>query len=122
MSANSAKILTIVTNAGQLHLTDGTEYPSGYWAEELAIPVDRLRAAGFEVEIATIDGVVPTVDASSLDPANIRWVVPQGVEIDFAREVARYREILDGIASLRAPKNLGDIDLAGYAGLYIAGG
>jgi putative intracellular protease/amidase len=115
-------ILTIVTNAKQLHLTDGTEYPSGYWAEELAIPVARLRAAGFEVDIATIDGLAPTVDASSLDPANIRWVVPTGVDVDFAHEVGRYREILDTIPSLRAPKNLGDVDLAGYAGLYIAGG
>ena len=115
-------ILVIVTNAEHLHLTDGTEYPSGYWAEELAVPVARLREAGFEVDIATIDGVVPTVDASSLDPANIRWVVPSGVELDFEREVARYREILATIPSLKAPKNLGDVDLAGYAGLFIAGG
>lgn len=118
-------ILTIVTNAKQLHLTDGTDYPSGYWAEELAVPVARLRDAGFAIDIATIDGVVPTVDASSLDPANIRWVVPSGVEADFAREVERYREILATIPSLSAPKNLRDItesDLAGYAGLYIAGG
>jgi len=118
-------ILTIVTNAKQLHLTDGTEHPSGYWAEELAVPVARLREAGHAIEIATIDGVVPTVDASSLDPDNIRWVVPAGVELDFAREAARYREILATIPSLAAPKNLGDIgepELAGVAGVYIAGG
>jgi putative intracellular protease/amidase len=118
-------ILTVVTNAAQLHLTDGTEYPSGYWAEELAVPVARLRKAGFEVEIATIDGVVPTVDASSLDPANIRWVVPEGFETDFARESQQYQEILRTIPSLNAPKNLdaiGEAELGGYAGLYIAGG
>jgi putative intracellular protease/amidase len=123
---NMAKnILTIVTNAKQLHLTDGTDHPSGYWAEELAIPVARLRDAGFEIDIATIDGIVPTVDASSLDPDNIRWVVPAGVEADFGREVERYRGILGTIPSLTAPKNLADIgeaELRSYAGLYIAGG
>jgi putative intracellular protease/amidase len=118
-------ILTIVTNAKTLHLTDGTEYPSGYWAEELAVPVARLRAAGYEPEIATIDGVVPTVDASSLDPDNIRWVVPPGVDVDFGREVARYREILATIPSLQTPKDLADIDdsvLSRHAGVFIAGG
>ncbi|HWB77582.1 MAG TPA: type 1 glutamine amidotransferase domain-containing protein [Nannocystaceae bacterium] len=118
-------ILTIVTNAKQLHLTDGTEYPSGFWAEELAIPYARLREAGFAIDIATIDGVAPSVDASSLDPDNIRWVVPDGTELDFGREVARYREILAAIPDLRAPKNLADLDaptLRSYAGIYIAGG
>ena len=118
-------ILTIVTNAKHLHLTDGTEYPSGFWAEELAVPVARLREAGFAIDIATIDGIEPTVDASSLDPGNIRWVVPTGVELDFAREVDRYREVLAAIPGLRAPKNVDEIGedaLRGYAGIYIAGG
>ncbi|MCA9608592.1 MAG: type 1 glutamine amidotransferase domain-containing protein [Myxococcales bacterium] len=119
------KILTIVTQAEHLHLTDGTEHPSGYWAEELAVPVSLLREAGFEIEIATIDGRVPTVDASSMDPGNIKWVVPQGVEVDFDAEVARYRAILDSIPDLASPKDVGAIDadaLGGYAGVYIAGG
>jgi len=118
-------ILTIVTNASRLHLTDGTEYPSGFWAEELAVPVAALRAADFAVEIATIDGIVPTVDASSLDPDNIRWVVPQGAEVDVVREVSRYRDILATIPDLAAPKNLAELDgsaLDRYAGIYIAGG
>jgi putative intracellular protease/amidase len=121
-AAMARTILTIVTNAKHLHLTDGTEYPSGFWAEELAVPVAKLREAGFAIDIATIDGIAPTVDASSLDPGNIRWVVPAGTELDFAGEVARYRGILDALPGLRAPKNLGEIDLGAYAGIYIAGG
>ncbi|MBZ0116234.1 MAG: type 1 glutamine amidotransferase domain-containing protein [Sandaracinaceae bacterium] len=119
------KILTIVTNASKLHLTDGTDHPSGYWAEELAVPVELLRDAGYGVDIATIDGVAPSVDASSLDPNAIRWVVPQGSSVDVASEALRYRRILDSIGELKAPRNLGDVgagELAEYAGLYIAGG
>lgn len=121
----SKTILVLVTNATILHLTDGTEHPSGYWAEELAIPTERLRRAGFDVEIATIDGVVPTVDASSLDPDNIRWVVPQGVTRDFAADVAHYRDVLGTIPGLRRPIDLAGVDadaLARYAAIYIAGG
>jgi putative intracellular protease/amidase len=117
------KILTIVTNARRLHLTDGTEHPSGYWAEELAVPVQLLREAGFETPIATIEGRAPQVDASSLDPDNIKWVVPQGTALDFAAEVGRYRAVLDGLPDLASPLNAGELgDLSDYAGIYIAGG
>lgn len=119
------KILTIVTNARVLHLTDGTEHPSGFWAEEVAVPVANLQQAGYDTPIATIDGRVPQVDASSMDPANIRWVVPAGVEVDFAAEVDRYASILGSLPGLERPIDLGTIDtdaLRGYAGIYIAGG
>jgi putative intracellular protease/amidase len=124
MSSNP-EILAIVTSARHLHLTDGTEHPSGYWAEEVAVPFDRLRHAGFRITVATIDGVVPTVDASSLDPDNIKWVIPQGAKVDVVAEAARYREILAEIPGLREPVNLGELDtdaLQRYAGIYIAGG
>jgi putative intracellular protease/amidase len=119
------EVLTIVTNARQLHLTDGAEHPSGYWAEEVAVPVSILREAGYATPVATLDGIVPTVDASSLDPNNIRWVVPGGVELDFAGEVDRYRSLLGSIEGLSAPLDVGAIgveQLRGYAGIYIAGG
>ena len=119
------EILTVVTSAAHLHLTDGTEHPSGYWAEEVAVPLERLRTAGLRTTIATIDGVVPTVDASSLDPDSLEWVVPQGADVDVAAEAARYRELLAAFPGLREPANLGDLDtdtLRRYAGIYIAGG
>lgn len=39
----------------------------GFWAEELFAPVDRLRAAGVEVEFASPTGGQVTPDAGSLD-------------------------------------------------------
>jgi putative intracellular protease/amidase len=119
------RILTIVTNANTLHLTDGTEHPSGYWAEELAVPHEIFRNAGFEVEIATIDGRAPTVDASSLDPQMLRWVVPQGAQVDLPVAVQQWRRTLSQIGGLERPLDLSVFtrqDLERYDGIYIAGG
>ncbi|MGE0785462.1 MAG: type 1 glutamine amidotransferase domain-containing protein [Sandaracinaceae bacterium] len=119
------KILTVVTNAATLTLTDGTDYPSGYWAEELAVPYALLRKAGYELEIATIGGKTPTVDATSLDPELMKWVRPYGTQVDDAANARAWRDTIDSISDLRRPKDVGAIrrdDLAGYAGIYIPGG
>jgi len=119
------RLLVIVTNAKVLHLTDGTEHPSGYWAEEFAVPYSAFRKAGYECDIATIDGITPTVDASSLNPDAIKWVVPQGVTVDVHAEAKRYSEIIEGASGLARPRDLNGIDRAAldtYKGVYIAGG
>jgi putative intracellular protease/amidase len=118
------RILAVITHAKVLHLTDGTEFPSGFWGEELAVPYALLQEAGCAVDIATIDGVVPMVDASSLDPSKRKWFLPPGVVLDPAA-AERCRRILEGIAGLKAPLNVGDVTkeaLARYDGLFISGG
>ena len=70
------KLLTILTNAAHLTLTDGEEYPSGFWAEEFAMPYEMFKKAGYAVDLATLGGVPPTVDKSSLDPEFMKWVRP----------------------------------------------
>ena len=57
-------LLTILTNAAHLTLTDGEEYPSGFWAEEFAVPYQMFREAGYAVGFATLGGIAPTVDKS----------------------------------------------------------
>ncbi len=84
-----SKILMIVTGASTLTLNDGTEHPTGFWAEELVTAHRDLVAAGHTVTIATPDGVTPTVDAGSLDPSQA------GGEAN-ARRLADY---LDAIAT-----------------------
>jgi putative intracellular protease/amidase len=119
------KVLAVLTNAAHLTLTDGEEYPSGYWAEEFAVPCEILERAGYAVEPATLGGVAPTVDRSSLDPDFMKWVRPSTTEIDDAAAAARYRKTIEGADGLRAPKDvaqLGKDDLAAYDGIYICGG
>lgn len=120
-----AKILTILTRSSTLTLCDGTEHPSGYWAEELVVPVERFVAAGHTVDIATVGGVVPTVDEASLSPQVVGWTRPAGSPDRDEEQVKLCRVAIDRMAGLQAPLAVGDVlrdGLAGYSGVYIGGG
>lgn len=118
-------LLTILTNAAHLTLTDGEEYPSGFWAEECAVPYQMFKEAGYAVDFATLGGIAPTVDKSSLDPEFMKWVRPSFMQIDDAAAAARYRNTIEQAGGLRSPKDVAQLtrdDIASYDGIYIAGG
>jgi putative intracellular protease/amidase len=107
------KILMIVTTADALTMSDGSSHPTGYWAEELAVSHRAFRDAGVDVDIATPDGVAPTVDQASLDPAIV------GSEAT----VAELRDYLDSIADrLEHPLAIAGVDAAAYDAIFIPGG
>ena len=107
-----SKILFVVTGAERWTLNDGTEHPTGYWAEEVVAPYQAFAAAGYEIVVATPGGVVPTVDQGSLAPAF------NGGE----EGAAAMRAELAAIAGLREPIALQDVDLADYAAVFYPGG
>ncbi|MFD7308011.1 type 1 glutamine amidotransferase domain-containing protein [Promicromonospora sp. NPDC059942] len=108
-----SKILMVVSAANSLRLADGTEHPTGYWAEEVAASHRVLTAAGAQVDVATPGGVAPTVDAVSLDE---RGGVP-------AADAAEFRAYLDGIAGqLAHPLTLADVRGDDYDAIYVPGG
>ncbi|HSU48471.1 MAG TPA: type 1 glutamine amidotransferase domain-containing protein, partial [Arthrobacter sp.] len=57
-----ANILMVVSAADSLTMKDGSEHPTGYWAEELVVSHQTLTDAGHNVHIATPGGRKPTVD------------------------------------------------------------
>ncbi|MDX6728167.1 MAG: hypothetical protein QOK49_2972 [Baekduia sp.] len=61
-------MLLVMTGSDRWTLEDGTEHPTGFWAEELLTPLDVFEEAGLEVTIATPGGARPTVDEASLSP------------------------------------------------------
>ena len=61
-----SKILFVVTGAQHWTLADGTQHPTGFWAEELVAPYRAFTGAGHDVVVATPGGVVPVVDEASL--------------------------------------------------------
>lgn len=62
-----AKILFVMSAADHWTLNDGTKHPTGFWAEEFAVPFQALTDAGHTVDVATPGGVTPVADAGSLD-------------------------------------------------------
>ncbi|MET4158572.1 type 1 glutamine amidotransferase domain-containing protein [Agromyces sp. PvR057] len=106
-------ILMIVTAATSLTMKDGSEHPTGFWAEELVTAHRDLVAAGHTVTIATPGGVAPTVDAGSLDPS-------QAGGEERAREFADYlASITDELSS---PVAIADVDASRYAAVVLPGG
>ncbi|GAA1948752.1 type 1 glutamine amidotransferase domain-containing protein [Nocardioides panacihumi] len=103
-----SKILFVVTGATHWTLKDGTQHPTGYWAEELLTPYRTITGAGHEVQFATPGGVVPVADGGSLAPEN-----NDGVDV---------RPALDAIAGLKSPQKLEDVRLSEYDAVFYPGG
>ncbi|WP_159849328.1 type 1 glutamine amidotransferase domain-containing protein [Nocardia sp. CY41] len=107
-----SKILFVMTGADHWTLADGTEHPTGFWAEEFVVPFERLKGAGYEIVVATPGGVVPNVDKSSLAP-----------EVNDGQDTADHRaRVIGTSAELNNPVDLAKVDVADYAAVFYPGG
>ncbi|WP_314036714.1 type 1 glutamine amidotransferase domain-containing protein [Dietzia sp. CH92] len=62
-----ANVLMILSAADHWTLKDGSQHPTGFWAEEFVAPYEEFTDAGWSVTVATPGGRAPTVDQASLD-------------------------------------------------------
>ncbi|MET3720027.1 MULTISPECIES: type 1 glutamine amidotransferase domain-containing protein [unclassified Arthrobacter] len=108
-----ANILMVVSAADSLTMKDGSEHPTGYWAEELVVSHQTLRAAGHAVHIATPGGAKPTVDQVSLAPDSAGGQ-------ERADGFRQYLATID--AELSAPLVLADVDISAYDAVVLPGG
>ncbi|WP_046471399.1 type 1 glutamine amidotransferase domain-containing protein [Allosalinactinospora lopnorensis] len=107
-----ARILFVMTGVDHWTLADGTQHPTGYWAEEFAAPYRAFTTAGHEVVVATPGGVLPTVDTASLAP-----------EVNGGQEAAdAVAAVLESATELRNPIKLEEADLADYTAVFYPGG
>jgi putative intracellular protease/amidase len=107
-----SKILFVVTGAQHWTLADGTQHPTGFWAEELVAPYRAFTGAGHDVVVATPGGVVPVVDEASL-----------AADANGGQENAEaIRAELGRIGQLDEPLKLEDVDLDEYAAVFYPGG
>ncbi len=116
------RILVVLTAKATLHLLDGEQHPSGFWAEEFVVPYTLFQAAGHTVDVATIGGATPTVDQTSIDPQFLQYVRPAGSPDEDAANAAEYVRVIEQAPQLRSPlaiESLGEKDVAGYDALYI---
>jgi putative intracellular protease/amidase len=63
-----ARLLMVVSSARTMTLADGTEHPTGYWAEEVLKPYQRFVERGVDLVVATPDGQPPQPDPYGLEP------------------------------------------------------
>lgn len=107
-----AKILFVITASDHWTLADGTQHPTGFWAEEAIGPYQVFKEAGFEIASATPGGVPPTVDALSLTP-----------DFNGGEEGAeRMRTALREATELAHPMRIEDVDIDDYVAVFYPGG
>lgn len=107
-----SKVLFVVSAADHWTLSDGTEHPTGFWAEELVAPYDVFTGAGHEVDVATPGGIVPTVDPASLE-ADAAGGEDQADE---------FRRKLSQIRQLHSPMTIDEVVLTDYVAVFYPGG
>ena len=108
-----ANILMVVSAADSLTMKDGSEHPTGFWAEELVVAHQTLLDAGHTVHIATPGGRKPTVDQVSLAAEST------GGE-ERAKGFRDYLEAIDG--ELSQPLALAGVDPSAYDAVVMPGG
>jgi putative intracellular protease/amidase len=106
-------LLIVLSGADHWTLKDGSEHPTGFWAEELLTPLKVFRDAGVDVTLATPGGVPATVDDASLTPE-------QAGGEDRAAELRR--ELEEQQSRLQSPKRLEDVNPDDYDGVFMPGG
>ncbi|MDA1360040.1 type 1 glutamine amidotransferase domain-containing protein [Glycomyces luteolus] len=107
-----ARMLFIMTGAGEWTLNDGTKHTTGYWAEEAVVPLEAFKHAGHEITVATPGGVVPPVD-----PASLTDEAGGGAET-----AAHLRTAVATADEFAKPADLADVDLGDYDAVYVPGG
>lgn len=105
------KILIVMSAANVWERTDGSSYPTGYWAEELAAPHEKFVEAGYTVDFASPGGVVQPLDRHSADP--------EIAGTDCARFVAYAEKALREFGPLL---KLGEVDIDDYVAVVLPGG
>lgn len=108
------KVLMVLSGAAFWELKDGSQHPTGFWAEEFIVPDRMFRDAGLEITIATPGAVTPVVDEFSL--------APEMNNNDNAK-VEEYRAYLaDSKDTLGAAIALEEVDPSEYDIVFVPGG
>lgn len=106
-----SKILIVMSAAHVWERTDGSAYPTGYWAEELAAPHEKFTEAGHTVDFASPNGVLQPLDRHSADP--------EIAGEDCARHVAHAQRALREFGQ---PLKLDEVGVDEYAAIVLPGG
>ena len=110
---NKGRVLVVLSGAHELTLRDGRTYPTGFYLNEFAVPVEALIRAGYEPVFADPQGNAVTWDAHS---ASARYF---GGSEKTLRETIHF---VEGLDALRHPRTLASVAAEGtdaYVGIVV---
>ncbi len=115
-SHGKGRVLVVLSSAHTLTLRDGRQYPTGFYLNEFAVPVEALIQAGYEPVFANPQGNAVTWDAHS---ASARYF---GGNEKILQDTIQF---VKGLDSLRHPRTLASVHAEGidtYVGMIVPGG
>jgi putative intracellular protease/amidase len=109
------KVLVVVSAARELELRNGKKYQTGFFLDELTIPVRKLIAAGFTPVYATPDGKPPVFDKLSNDKMFFGSEGARAAAVDFVTKS-------QGLARPQKLASVAAKSTQEYVALFIPGG
>ncbi len=106
------KVLQVLSAARVWTLKDGTEHPTGFWAEEFVVPYTLFTDEGWDVTVATPGGKPPVADQLSLGVKG--GVLPHTAK-KLRAELDRLSPVLEHPADL-SKLDPDDFDVVFYSG------
>lgn len=116
LGASKGKVLVLLSGETVLPLQDGKQYTTGFYLNELSVPVKHLVDAGYEVVFANPKGNAPTMDVHS-DSAKYFG----NDEISYTS----HKAFLDGLTGLKHPQKISAVISAGleqFDAVFVPGG
>lgn len=115
IQSSRGEVLVVMSGAHILDLADGTPYATGYYLNEVAVPLKMLMDAGYTPVFANPNGDTPSMDASSNDDKFFGG--------DRAKRFAALR-LLDGLPEFRRPLKLSAVvgHTQNYKAIFVPGG
>lgn len=106
------RILIVLSAADKWTRADGSHYETGVWAQEFVDLDEPFNRAGFEVDLASPAGVIPTMDKRSLDPEMVGEDVAERMRAYLSQNAQR----------IENPMILAEINAGDYDAIVIPGG
>lgn len=113
-TAFQGKVLVVLSSAKALTLKDGVQHATGFYMNELGVPLQSLIKAGFEPVYVNPQGNQPAMDVSSDKPA----LFASAAEYNAVKQLLKDPK-------LAHPQKLSAIaagDLNQYVGIFVPGG
>jgi putative intracellular protease/amidase len=115
-AAERGKVLIILSSASELELKAGKKYHTGFYLDELSIPLRKIVEAGYTPVFANPEGNAATFDPVSNDKMFF------GNDDNARAEAIRF---IDGYPGIKKPKTLAAVLKEGtsdYVAVFIPGG
>jgi putative intracellular protease/amidase len=115
-AADHGRVLVILSSSDELEIRDGKKFKTGFYLDELVIPLRKLVAAGFTPVFANPKGNEVSIAPDSNDKMFF------GGDDSARAEAVKY---VESIAELKHPKTFAEIVKSGtddYVGIFIPGG